>query len=515
MESFYQEILAELYQNDPGLKKYEKQLINLMDELIKSKPDVSLDESFRQQLKIQLLSKANTIKNNKKLNTKYMFKFSFLKFARSFSYVAVGVAVMALAISSSFYLTSPKFRVAGTKLAMDSQFNLVEVSDRAFGVLQSQNAGLPAGAEGLGAGGVGEGSIAVRSEVAPEVVTTGDKLAAPVEPGFGGGGGGMIMPAPVYISYVYKGEPLELNQDKVGVLKRIKNSASASQLGSLLTGVDFSLMNLGKFTNIQLQNLNFVEDREFGYSIYANLYDSSISVSENYPKWPNPTSQCQDDACYRSFQLSINDMLSDEEIINLADKFISDYGINTSSYGEPIVNNDWRVWYERAENKQDVYIPEVVSVVYPQILQGEEVYDESGNKTGLYVNVSIRYKRATGVWNLFAQNYQRSMYDAETNIDTILQYAERGGLYSWQWEDALNRVEVDLGTPTISYVRIWNFKPGAPEGDELYIPALIFPILDKPENIDVYKKAVVVPLAKDLLSTNDWGGPIRIMEAVE
>lgn len=513
MENFYQEILTELYQNDPDLKKYEKQLINLMDELIKSKPDVSLDESFRQQLKVQLLSKTNTIKTTKKLNDKYMFKFSFLKFARSFSYVAVGVAVMALAISSSFYLISPKFRVAGTKLALNSQFNLVEVSDRAFGVLQPQNSGLPAGVEGLGAGGMGEGSLAVRSETVPEAVATGDKVATSVEPGFGGGG--MIMPAPVYISYVYKGEPLELNQDKVGVLKRVKNSASASQLGSLLTGVDFGLMDLGKFTNIQLQNLNFVEDREFGYSIYANLYDSSISVSENYPKWPNPMSQCQDDACYRSFQLSINDMLSDQEIIALANKFISDYGINTSSYGEPIVNNDWRVWYERAENKQDVYIPEVVSVVYPQILQGKEVYDESGNKTGLYVNVNIRFKKATGVWNLFAQNYQSSLYDAETDVDTILKYAERGGLYSWQWEDAPNRVEVGLGTPIISYIRMWNFKPGASEGDELYIPALVFPILDKPAEVDVYKKAVVVPLAKDLLSANDWGGPIKIMESAQ
>ncbi len=513
MENFYQAILTELYQLDPGLKKYEKQLITIMEELIKSKPDVSLDESFRQELKTQLLSKAADMKTNKKINYKYMFNFSFLKFARSFSYVAVGVAVMALAISSSFYLTSPKYRVAGTKLALDSQFNLVEVSDGAFGFLQSQNTGQSAGAQGLGAGGMGEGTVAVRSEVAPETVTSEGDTAVKIEPGYGGGG--MIMPAPTYFSYVYKGEPLELTQAKVGVLKRIKNSASAGQLGSLLTSVDFGLMNLSRFSNVQMQNLSFVEDREFGYSIYANLYDSSISISENYLKWPNPMSQCQDDACYRSFQLNINDMPADEEIIRLANEFISNYGIDLSSYGEPIVNNDWRVWYERADNKQDVYIPDVVSVVYPLILQGDEVYDESGNKTGLYVNISIRHKRATGIWNLFAQNYQKSMYDAETNVDTVLQYAERGGLYSWQWEDAPNRVEVELGTPTISYIRMWNFKPGAPEGDELYIPALIFPILNSPDNVDIYKKAVVVPLAKDLLSANDWGGPIRIMEAAQ
>lgn len=513
MENFYQSILAELYQLDPSLKKYEKQLIILMEELIKSKPDIALDESFRQELKTQLLSKAADIKTNKKFNYKYMFNFSFLKFARSFSYVAVGVAVMALAISSSFYLTSPKYRVAGTRLALNSQFNLVEVSDRAFGFLQSQNTGLPAGAEGLGAGGMGEGTIAIRSEVAPETTVTEDKDVAVIDPGYGGGG--MIMPAPVYISYVYKGEPLELIQDKVGVLKRMKNSTSAGQLGSLLTSIDFGLMNLSRLSNVQLQNLSFVEDREFGYAIYANLYDSSISISENYPKWPNPMSQCQDEACYRSFQLSINDMLADEEIVRLANEFVSNYGVDLSSYGEPVVNNDWRLWYERADNKQDVYIPEVVSVVYPLVLNGQEVYDESGNKTGLYVNINIRYKRATGVWNLFAQNYQRSLYDAETNVDTVLQYAERGGLYSWQWEDAPNRVEVGLGTPTISYVRMWNYKPGAAEGDELYIPALIFPILDSPDNVDVYKKAVVVPLAKDLLSANDWGGPIRIMEATQ
>ncbi len=512
MENFYQEVLTELYQIDPKLKQYENKLITIMDELIKSKPDIKLDESFRQELKAQLLNRAVDIKTNKKINNKYMFNFSFLKLARSFSYVAVGVAVMALAISSSFYLTSSKSRVAGTKLALNSQLNVINVSDRAFGILQSQNTGLPAGATGLGAGGMGEGSMMVKSEVAPEAVVTGDKVGAIAT---GLGGGGMIMPTPVYISYVYKGEPLTLNEDKVGVLKRIKNSASASQLGSLISSVDFGLMNLSRFSNVQLQNLSFIEDREFGYSIYANLYDSSISVSENYLKWPNPSSQCQDDACYRSLQLSINDMLSDEEIIRLANEFVTNYGIDLSSYGEPIVNNDWRLWYERAENKQDVYIPDVVSVIYPQIIQGEAVYDESGNQTGLYVNVNIRYKRASGIWNLFAQNYQQSMYDSETDVDTILKYAERGGLYSWQWEEATNRVEVGLGTPTLSYVRMWNFKPGAAEGDELYIPALIFPILDRPDNVDVYKKAVVVPLAKDLLSANDWGGPIRIMEAAQ
>jgi hypothetical protein len=513
MENFYKQILTELYQLDPGLRQYENQLISLMKELIKSKPDVKLDENFRQLLKSQLLSKAADIKTNKKLSYNYMFKFSFLKFARSFSYVAVGVAVMALAISSSFYLTSPKNRVAGTKLALNSQFNIIGVADKAFGALQTQNTGSPAGAEGLGAGGMGEGTIAVRSEIASDAVTTGDIVDASVEPGYGGGG--MIMPAPVYISYVYRGEPLELNEDRIGVLKRIKNSASASQLGSLLTNVDFGLMNFGKFSNVQLQNLSFVEDREFGYAIYANLYDSSISVSENYFKWPNPMSQCQDDACYRSFQLNINDMLPDDEVIRLANEFIINYGINLTSYGEPTINNDWRIWYDRAEDKQDVYIPEVVSVVYPLKLQDKEVYDESGNKTGLYVNVNVRHKRAAGVWNLFAQSYEQSMYEGETDVDSILKYAQSGGLYSWQWEDAPNRVEVGLGTPNLSYVRIWNYKPGAAEGDELYIPALIFPILDSPENVDVYRKAVVVPLAKDLLSPNVWGGPIRIMEEIQ
>ncbi len=508
MENFYQSVLTELYQVDPDLKKFEKQLIILMKELINQKPDVSLDDDFRLQLKNHLLSQAIDLKTNN-LKIKNMNNFFWFNFSHRFTYAAIGVAVVTLVLSSGLYLTYNKSRVAGTKLALNSQLNIMEVSDRAFGYLQSQNANLSQGAEGLGAGGMGEVAVASPTTQAD----TKESSVATVEPGLGGGG--MGMPAPVYISYVYQGEPLQLSDDKVGVLKREKNSASAGQLGSLLASVDFGLVNLSRFTNVQLQNLSFVEDREFGYSIYANLYDSSISIYENYLKWPNPAANCQDEACYRGLQLSIDDMLADEEIIRIANEFVTSYGINLTSYGQPVVNNDWRLWYDRAENKQDVYIPEVVSVVYPLVLDGQEVYDEGGNKTGLYVNVNVRYQRAGGVWNLFAQNYQKSMYEAETDVNKVLQYAERGGLYSWQWEDAPNKVEVGLDTPILSLVRMWNYQPGAPEGDELYIPALIFPVINQPENVDVYRKTVVVPLAKDLLSDNVWGGPIRTMEVAQ
>jgi len=504
-----EDILNELYAQDPILRQHEEKLKILLEQIIKNKPQINFNEHFRQELKQELLQKAQQLMINPKIiNNNYMSKFSLSIFARSLSFTAAGLAVLVLLVASGLYLGTFNQRVAGTKLALNSLPEIKQVSEQAFGKLQTQAQTSGEAVQGLGAGPVNGSSpqaMRVSSSIEAPVAISDSKIAPS---GFGGGGG--MMPITNVATYVYKGEPLVLEADKVGVLKRIKNVSSASQLGSLMRGVDFGLVNFSKFTNIELQNLNFIENKDFGYNIYANLYDSSISISENWTKWPNPSSLCQDQACFDSFRLSINDVPADDEIISITNDFIKNYGIDVTSYGKPYVNNDWRVWYDQTTNKNDAYVPDILQVTYPLQIEGSDVYDESGNKAGLVINVNVRYKKVSGFWNLVAQTYEQSLYEAETDEATILKVAERGGVYGWQWDGA-DKVEVGLGTPTKQYIKMWNYRPVMTESDELYVPALVFPILDNPNNIDIYRKAVVVPLAKDLLQV-DNGFPMPLAE---
>lgn len=510
MNISYEEILNELYELDPNLRTHEDKLKIILHQLLIHKPDIEINEQFKQELKKELLLRAkNLIIGTKNINNTLMSNFSFSNLLRSFSFTAAGLSLLIVVVAGGLYFSFSQQRVAGTRLSLGTKPEIVSVSDRAFGKLVNQNINgemtqnLAVGEEKINS--VSSVTVGSASTEAPAVIAD-SKMAAP---GFGGGGG-LIMPNPYSVSYVYKGEPLELDTQEIGVLRRIKNNTSASQLGSLLRNIDFGFLDVSKFTNIELQNLSFIENKDFGYGIYANLYDNSISISENWLKWPNPTSACQDQACFDSFRLSINDIPADEEVIAIANDFMQTYGVNLSGYGEPFVSNEWRVWYDQAENKNDAYVPDVLQVTYPLQIDGSDVYDDSGNKNGLVINVNVRYKKVSGLWNLMAQNYEKSMYEAETNAEAILKIAQRGGVYGWQWEGG-STVEVSLGTPTLHYIRMWNYQTGMIESDELYVPALVFPIIDNPNNADIYRKAVVVPLAKDLLQV-DVGVPMPLAE---
>ena len=70
-------------------------------------------------------------------------------------------------------------------------------------------------------------------------------------------------------------------------------------------------------------------------------------------------------------------------------------------------------------------------------------------------------------------------------------------------------VIVNLDTPIQTLVRIFTYNETVPQ--ELYVPALLFPIKDSTEESAVYRSGIVVPLAEELW--NSTSGLIRIMEA--
>ncbi|MEK7681151.1 MAG: hypothetical protein AAB348_03870 [Patescibacteria group bacterium] len=505
-----EKIIQDIYALEPSLKEREAELLKIIKEIAALKPDTKFDQNFYNQLKIKLMENI-TPKEDVRGFWQNLF-------SKKLIFVPVALAVLAIVVVPSLM---NKNRAGGGQV--------VALADRAFGSLVvssggtnekssgivSQEAVAPTRSMGLGGnaelmmGGGGGTTMVTMGMSAP--VSTQLKTTAVSSDSVVGSGVAISskMMAPYYYqpyTFEYKGEPLVLAEDKMDVLRRIKNTAVVSgELNSILANAGFNAMDWGKLSGMKLQNISMTEDKKGGFSIYIGVEEGSISINKNYDYV-----RCMSLDCGPR-PLKESDMPSDETIIGLADKFLSEYGINKDDYGKPEVQNDWRVYLgmASAEMKPDFYYPETISVIYSQMLNGKEVYDESGNKTGLVVNVDIREMKGAGLWNLFSQKHEASAYEVEKDTTRLVKLAEQGGFRRGYYyaegtvdssEDGQVEVKknvIELGTPTIGFVKMWIYNEN--NGQEMIVPAYIFPIVKKPDDIYFYQKNVVVPLIKEIL----------------
>ena len=93
-----------------------------------------------------------------------------------------------------------------------------------------------------------------------------------------------------------------------------------------------------------------------------------------------------------------------------------------------------------------------------------------------------------------------------------MDFAGKGGLYFYTPTEAKEVVEVKISTPETKLIKMWVPSDDG-KGQELLIPALVFPVSDMPQEEYFYKKTVIVPLIEEVLENSEnQGGPITIME---
>ncbi len=310
-----------------------------------------------------------------------------------------------------------------------------------------------------------------------------------------------------YYQYVYQGDEFSLDNGELAVLKRIKGENAKNNFGNFNLG----LLNLNSFSDAGLNNFNLVEDQKFGYSIYVSLVEGSISLSENWEKWYGPN--------YTPKEFKNTDIPADETIIALTDDFLSKHNIDAKLYGQAVVQkNNYNIMLPMVKAESDtvssIYpVSNSVSVTYPLLIEGKQVYDDWGTKQGLQLNVNLEFNKVSSLYNLSTQNYQSSNYKMETDKDKILKLLLNGSIYpyyNYQENDA-KVVEVAVGTPKLEYVRTWQYKNNS--NDELLVPALVFPILNPEKTDNPYKTNVVIPLAQNIIeqAQNQNNEPIRVM----
>ena len=488
-----QDILNELYSIDMELKQHEEELKIIIKKLMENKPEIKINQEFVDNLKKELIEIG--VKNKKE--TKNLFgKVFFYRL----SFVGIGMAVMALILVPYYFSNNRLNTVNDVSENMISMLNkgqavIEELGDNAFGDLLDSETNSEAqllsvnSSESVSAGAGKVGSLDGR------VMGMGGMETSSYMPPLTGG---VRAINPIYYSYKYVGENFSLESDKTEVFRRkVGSRESANKID--LKSFSLAGINYNKFKNLKINSLHLVDDSDFGYYINLDFNTETLHIYNNWESWPK--ADCTDQQCWDNWRLKITDVPSDSVAIGIADSFLSDFSINLDNYGEPVVLNDWRTYYENSEDKDNYYIPENILVVYPLIIEGKEVLDERGNPNGLSVDVNIRNNKVSGVRSISKASYQKANYEAVNDSSRIIEVAENGGFRNyWFYKDeSAVEKEIKLGTPSLELISFWHHNKDLGKGEELFLEAYVFPVLNKDELEMYYRDYIIVPVAKEIM----------------
>ena len=511
MENQIKRILNDLYKIDKELRQHEEKLIKIIKELLVSRPDTKFDSEFAVELRAEVLKRAYEFKKDKEPTRSWTEIMNLGKL--TYALAGATLAVLIILPVVVFINRSPG---TPTKLSLDSlnikdEVKIAKLKNNAFGSLISPQAVLEEGGRGSADANLAAPQ-AVGLDTSGEIAVTDETFGAQAPKGIGGGGGQVTservigLPAPDIINYeyVYEGEEITTPAEKMPVYRNAGGDEMNNSISGLLRNLDLGIADLGQFKNLKTQNISLAEDRDFGYMVYLDLRMGQASISTNWEKWPNPYRDCRDQLCYENLRLSVGDIPENKKLVSIADKFIEEYGIDLTSYGEGEVRDTWRHNYELVADKANFYIPDSIGVVYPLIINNLTVFDASGFTNGIMVDINIREMKVSGVGRLINLNFEASNYEIETDIDRIVKVAENGGLRRmYSRPDAAKTVILKLGTPKLSLVSHWSYDKGLSSDGEIFIPALVFPIINKDEAQNIYQNNVIVPLVKEVLDEQE------------
>jgi hypothetical protein len=341
-KSQIESLVSKLVAEDADLSGKEKELIRVIQKMYKLDETVKIDANFKDSLKKNLLREFSNVGERK---GKGIFNFmSMQKFQLAFVMV---VLVVVSVFGSGVYFNSKNQELLSLE-AFSSNVDFKPRGSNAFGNLVSNNMG---------------GKAELQSVAAPALGSSDMTMSARPQSGGGGSAASSKIAIAPYRPYVfkYKGETLSLTESSGDVFRRVKNVGDGG-IASVLKRVSFGLIDLGKFSDLRVSAFTLIQDKENGYVINVNTDEGTIFINENWQKWYRPMNDCTNQECFDRYKLKPSDVPVDSELISLSDKFLNDYGVDKSVYGEPKVLKYWDNPVSISA-RADVYIPEVVSVV--------------------------------------------------------------------------------------------------------------------------------------------------------
>ena len=502
MQENIKKILEEIYMIDDEMKSHEADLGKIIQKLIEEKPDIQIDQVFIKSLREKIMANLDN-KTEEIVEPKVSF-FTIKNFAFSGAGALIMLLIMLPAISDKQFESVTETNISSSKVA--------DIGARAFGLLTtgSGEKNLVNNVQDEAVEGQAQSFAA---DEATEITFSDSAISQSIaEPMVGAGGGMTKMIEPFYnqsYQYKYVGGEIENLEKNAKVFKRTSGDDFSSLLASNLGNMQFELFDISKMKNAEIQNLNISEDRDFGLNLNINASEGTININKNWQTWQSPDMNCKYEECLKENRLSIDDVPSDDKVFALADKFLSDYGIDMASYGKAELQDAWRDNYLMTKDRGNYYIPEELQVIYPLMIDGQILYDQGGRSSGLTVNVDIRHMKVAGVYTIITNNFESSNYELETNQKKIIELVENNYLSGPMFydEDEKNTKEimpliVELGSPSQILLRHWHYNQAEQKSEELFIPALMFPVNNVDEGIRYFnQKYIIIPLVKDILDS--------------
>lgn len=462
-------IVAELIELDPSLKGHEQAVTSVVARLMAEKPNISIDRAFLDRLRKEIVIEAHQSRTAGAPWTTWTMRFA---------YSGVALAVLLVAAVTVLPGSLGRSRV---DLGISTKPTIRVLAANSFGEFASTlnvnntNLARPQSGGGLGAGAPVAQGVAEDAKIAAPSST--DLSIAPVPY------------VPTIVKYDFPGETLENLAAEGTVYRRVRTSL-APKFSGLLGSIDLALLRLSSFSGLQLTRLEFTDDKKPGYSIFADLMNGEIAInSSNYPisisaiRPPTPNGHAN---------------MDDASALALASSFLSEHGVDTSGYGEPVV--------VRPEAPKGADAGSWLSVRYPIVVDGLKVYDYGGEATGLTVNMDGSQQRVESVYGLASYEFESSKYPLVTDPARIIAAAEKGyfGTQYFAEGQAVKERTHTLGTPEMILYRNWQYSQDGSQSGEYLVPALMFPVIDRNvAELDepwLVQKNVIVPLSVDVLN---------------
>ncbi len=506
MKTSLKTFLADLYEIDPTLKTHEADIIPLVEKLMKSDPAVEPDTEFVKRLRMQLKNRAAELSSPASAG--------FSRWLYAFGGALTAAVVIPVAFVAMNNMKPTTFTQDGSALF---SYSVKEEGKDAFGSLSDVSKGDSAAPRTGGGGDSTVGAKVPATALAPEIAVApammqGEQAMNSRDIGIGSDTR-MIAPYPmIAYTYVYEGELPELSSS-VAVYKRMTASKSVPFSG-LANSLNLGNIDLASFAGMNMDSVSFSQNKPYGYQMNVNLRDTSVSLDAQWDQWPQ--SKCQTDACFAAERVKLSDVPSEDQLIAAANAFIKDHAIDMTHYGTPTVDMQWKRDYDRATNKNDVWIPDQMRVLYPLVIDSNAVSDQSGMPFGISIGVHVKSRKIMNVYGLMSRDYAKSEYAGVTDKKQIMDYLSTLDQYGWA-PDAGTETKtatVTLGTPVMGYSVYYKYDNNT--NQELLIPSLTFPIKDiKGGEQYFYRQNVVIPLASEMLKQQQDGGRPMPMDAVK
>lgn len=206
-----------------------------------------------------------------------------------------------------------------------------------------------------------------------------------------------------------------------------------------------------------------------------------------------------------------NDVIIDEkkipsnsELIALSNKYLKDWWVDMSWFGDAKVNDYNKSHPEYAAISSSYYRPTSITVDYPVLYNWKPIYYQYWNQINLTVTISLIDNSLESI-NIPMENYVSSNLKLTKDMDLIKSLIKKWWTQNQYW--FVNPENVDIKSLNLWEAKIWYAKISDysfGNWKEYLVPAYIFDLIDKPKSWEYFQENIVIPL----LDTNYYQIPV-------